>query len=98
MFSSAHSGLVRRSYEPQFGAPTSRGLVWIANGRVAREMPVATALSIRRDIAQNRSLVVRGLGMRGWLYQLEAHNPAHNNRDQEKANRRQALVEEEPAN
>ena len=41
--------------------PTSRPSDDIANGRVARELPVASALPIRQDLAQNASFVVFGV-------------------------------------
>ena len=36
--------------------PTSRPSDDIANGRVARELPVASALPIRQDLAQKQSV------------------------------------------
>ena len=38
--------------------PTSRPSDDIANGRVARELPVASALPIRQDLAQKETLIM----------------------------------------
>jgi hypothetical protein len=39
------------------GPPTSRLSGRVANGRGARELPFASAVLMRRDLAQKRSLV-----------------------------------------
>jgi hypothetical protein len=41
-------------------APTSRPSDDVTNGRVARELPVASALLIRRDVAQFETFVMFG--------------------------------------
>lgn len=41
-------------------APTSRGLVWVANGCRTRKLPVASALLIRRELAHEPPAECKG--------------------------------------
>ena len=58
----SNSGRLQKDAGRQEWAPSSPGLVWVTNGRVARELPVASALLIRQELAQKQSFPSRQEG------------------------------------